>query len=232
MKFTSTAAALALVGAVVAQQTSGDITVNTPASLVQCQPAQLSWSGGKAPYIVAIIPGGQASAAAIATVDDQAQGTSETWTVNIPAGQSVSIKLTDADGKIQYSSPLDVQSGSSSACLAAGASSGAASGSASATSGAASSSAASASASSAAASSAAMSSAAMSSAASASSATSAAASSATSRAASASGNAASSVTSAAGAATSAAGGSSGAMANTVGIPAVILGAMGAIAALF
>ncbi|WVQ96232.1 hypothetical protein IAU59_003336 [Kwoniella sp. CBS 9459] len=129
MKFTSTLSALAFIGAAVAQQTSGDITVNTPASVVQCQPASLSWSGGKAPYIVAIIPGGQASAAAISTVDDAAQGTSLTWTVDVQAGTSISIKLTDADGNIQYSSPLDVQSGSSDSCLNGGGSS--ASGSAS-----------------------------------------------------------------------------------------------------
>lgn len=33
------------------------LTINTPASVVECQPLQLSWSNGSAPYYLAVIPG-------------------------------------------------------------------------------------------------------------------------------------------------------------------------------
>ncbi|WWC62687.1 uncharacterized protein I303_105284 [Kwoniella dejecticola CBS 10117] len=124
MRFTATAATtVALLGAAVAQQTSGDITVNSPASLVQCQPAALSWSGGSAPYIIAVIPGGQPSAAALETISQSEQGNSLTWTVDIAANTEITIKLTDSKGAIQYSSPVTIQSGSDS-CLNGASSSG------------------------------------------------------------------------------------------------------------
>ncbi|WWC70859.1 uncharacterized protein I206_104811 [Kwoniella pini CBS 10737] len=124
MKFiASIVSTVALLGAAIAQQTSGDITVNSPASLVQCQPAALSWSGGTAPYIVAAIPGGQPSAAALTTISQSEQGNSLTWTVDLPANTQITIKLTDAKGSIQYSSPVTIQSGSDS-CLNGASSSG------------------------------------------------------------------------------------------------------------
>ncbi|KAL0255781.1 hypothetical protein I308_100588 [Cryptococcus tetragattii IND107] len=72
-----------------------DLTVNSPASVVVCQPVALSWSGGTAPYIVAVIPG-------------------VTWKVDIDAGTSITFKITDASGSIQYSSPVTIQDGDSS----------------------------------------------------------------------------------------------------------------------
>jgi hypothetical protein len=33
------------------------LTINTPASIVECQPVQLSWSNGTAPYYLAVLPG-------------------------------------------------------------------------------------------------------------------------------------------------------------------------------
>lgn len=54
------------------------LTVATPASVVQCQPVALSWGEGVAPYYVAIIPGGQPSAAALESLPTQT-GESLTW---------------------------------------------------------------------------------------------------------------------------------------------------------
>ena len=54
------------------------LTVATPSSVVQCQPLQLSWGEGTAPYYVAIIPGGQPSAAALESFPTQS-GESLTW---------------------------------------------------------------------------------------------------------------------------------------------------------
>ncbi|CAD6570087.1 MAG: hypothetical protein CYPHOPRED_003736 [Cyphobasidiales sp. Tagirdzhanova-0007] len=76
------------------------LTVNTPAALVQCQPAQLSWDDGTAPYYLAIIPGGQPSAAALENLPQQS-GTSMTWTVDQAAGTSITVKVTDSTGAIK-----------------------------------------------------------------------------------------------------------------------------------
>ncbi|KIR67303.1 hypothetical protein I312_102649 [Cryptococcus bacillisporus CA1280] len=93
-----------------------DLTVSTPASLIQCQPVLLSWSGGTAPYYLAIIPGGQASAAALKDFGEQSS-TSLTWTVDTASGTSVSVKVTDSTGAINYSSPVTIQAGSSDSCV-------------------------------------------------------------------------------------------------------------------
>ncbi|KAE8537862.1 hypothetical protein D1P53_005923 [Cryptococcus gattii VGV] len=93
-----------------------DLTVSTPASLIQCQPVLLSWSGGTAPYYLAIIPGGEASAAALKDFGEQS-GTSLTWTVDTSSGTSVSVKVTDSTGTINYSSPVTIQAGSSDSCV-------------------------------------------------------------------------------------------------------------------
>ncbi|AAW40819.1 hypothetical protein CNA02520 [Cryptococcus deneoformans JEC21] len=93
-----------------------DLTVSSPATLIECQPALLSWSGGTAPYYLAIIPGGEASAASLKDFGEQS-GTSLTWTVDIASGNSVSLKVTDSTGTINYSSPVTIQAGSSSSCV-------------------------------------------------------------------------------------------------------------------
>ncbi|WVW84783.1 hypothetical protein I302_106818 [Kwoniella bestiolae CBS 10118] len=243
MRFIATAVStIALIGAAIAQQTSGDITVNTPPSLVQCQPASLSWSGGTGPYIVAVIPGGQPTAAALKTISDSESGTSLTWTVDVAANTEITIKLTDSTGAIQYSSPVTIQSGSDS-CLSSSGSS--ASGSSSATaSGAASSGSSAASGASSAASGAtsAASGAASKTTATATAATStvtgsasgsASAASGTSRASTPASSGSASGSGSASASASATGANSGALPNgMVAVPAVVFAALGAIVALF
>ncbi|WWC60430.1 uncharacterized protein I303_103002 [Kwoniella dejecticola CBS 10117] len=93
------------------------LTINTPASLVQCQPASITFSEGTAPYILAVIPGGQVSAAAIETIGDNLSTSPITWNVNLASGTSITLKITDSTGTIAYSSPLTIQAGSSSSCL-------------------------------------------------------------------------------------------------------------------
>ncbi|EIW66478.1 hypothetical protein M231_03013 [Tremella mesenterica] len=99
---------LALLGSALAQ------SINTPPSLVECQPAALTFSGGSAPYIIAVIPGGQVTAAAIETISSDATSSPLTWTVNLASGTNITLKITDSTGSIGYSSPLVIQSGDSS----------------------------------------------------------------------------------------------------------------------
>lgn len=92
--------------------------INTPASLVTCQPTLLSWTGGQAPYFLSIIPGGQASAAALKDLGTQ-NDNQETWTVDLAAGTSITVKLTDSTGNTVYSSPVTIGEGSSTSCVGA-----------------------------------------------------------------------------------------------------------------
>ncbi|CAE7106414.1 unnamed protein product [Rhizoctonia solani] len=105
---------LAFVVAVVAQGS----TINTPASVVQCQPVQVSWTSANTPVFISIIPGGQAGAAALQDFGQQT-GTSLTWTANIAAGTSITFQLRDSTGAVAFSSPVTVQSSSDSSCLGA-----------------------------------------------------------------------------------------------------------------
>ncbi|KIR51799.1 hypothetical protein I315_05748 [Cryptococcus gattii Ru294] len=98
------------------------LSINTPASIVECQPAALTFGEGTAPYIIAAIPGGQVSAAAIETINDNLSSSPYTWTVNLAAGTNITLKITDSTGTVAYSSPIVVQAGSSQACLNASAS--------------------------------------------------------------------------------------------------------------
>jgi hypothetical protein len=100
--------------------------INTPASLTTCVPTLLSWTGGQAPYFLSIIPGGQASAASLKDFDQQSDN-QETWNVDLPAGTSITVKLTDSTGNTVYSSPVTIGAGSSTSCLNASGSSSAAS---------------------------------------------------------------------------------------------------------
>lgn len=129
--FASAFVALALAATALAQ----DLKIESPASLIQCQPALLSWSGGEAPYFLAAIPGGQPSAAAIKDFGSQT-GNSLTWNVDLPVGTSVTLRITDSKGNANYNSEVTIQAGSSTACLNASGSS-AASGAASSATGAA-----------------------------------------------------------------------------------------------
>ncbi|KAG9128089.1 hypothetical protein FRC07_004983 [Ceratobasidium sp. 392] len=104
---------LALVAYVAAQ---ADPSINTPAQLVQCQPAQITWTASKSPAFVSIIPGGQPGAAALHDFGQQS-GNSLTWTVNIAAGTQITFQVRDSSGAVAYSAPSTIQSSSDSSCL-------------------------------------------------------------------------------------------------------------------
>ncbi|GHJ85440.1 hypothetical protein NliqN6_1842 [Naganishia liquefaciens] len=133
MKFLSTVFAVVATAATALAQMS----IDTPAAIVQCQPVALNWRGGTPPYFLSIIPGGQVSAAALIDFGEFST-TSYTWTANITAGTSqyadwyiflddvfaafsITLKLTGKQASITgntvYSSPITIQSSSNSACI-------------------------------------------------------------------------------------------------------------------
>ncbi|CAD6575625.1 MAG: hypothetical protein TREMPRED_001462 [Tremellales sp. Tagirdzhanova-0007] len=89
------------------------------ASLITCQPAALTWTGGSGgPYYIAILPGGEASAAALENLP-AADASPATWNVDVAAGTNITLRVTDSSGAIAYSSSVVTQAGSSTSCLAA-----------------------------------------------------------------------------------------------------------------
>ncbi|BEJ17332.1 hypothetical protein CspHIS471_0607330 [Cutaneotrichosporon sp. HIS471] len=95
--------------------------IETPASVVQCQPARLMWSGGSPPYWITVIPAGQAGAAPIMTLKDSTTDTSMTWNVNLAPTTQVTLQIRDGAGNVQFSSPITIQAGSDTACMSAAA---------------------------------------------------------------------------------------------------------------
>lgn len=93
----------------------GQLTINTPSNVVECEPTQLTWSGGQAPYYLSLVPGGQSSATPLEQLPTQ-NGNSYTWTVDLQAGVSFNVALKDSTGATAYSDIVTVQSGGSTSC--------------------------------------------------------------------------------------------------------------------
>ncbi|KAG6332447.1 hypothetical protein ID866_6639 [Astraeus odoratus] len=119
MKTTFATFALFVAGAL-AQQ----LTINTPSNVVECEPTLLSWTGGTAPYYLAlfihtrnsILPGATPNGAAIENLGQQ-NSTSVTWVCNIASGTSIGLTLRDSTGLTAQSAAFTVNSGSSTSCL-------------------------------------------------------------------------------------------------------------------
>ncbi|RSH84532.1 uncharacterized protein EHS24_006054 [Apiotrichum porosum] len=93
------------------------MTINTPASIIVCQPAAVTWTGGTAPYFVSVIPAGQVAATPIEYLVDGASETSYTWNVNLAANTNITLALRDSTGAVVYSAPLVIQAGANTDCL-------------------------------------------------------------------------------------------------------------------
>ncbi|KAL0580967.1 hypothetical protein V5O48_001059 [Marasmius crinis-equi] len=92
------------------------VTMNTPTNLVACQPVQLTWSGGKAPYFISVQDGNNPTGTALERFDNQS-GTSLSWTVNFAGGTSVGFLLRDSDGATSQTAATTIQAGSSTDCI-------------------------------------------------------------------------------------------------------------------
>jgi len=122
MKFSVAAFVALLFTAVQAQTTPTDPSINTPVSVVTCQPAAITFTGTAAPFTISIIPGNQVGAAALETIGTPAAAGSLTWNVNIAAGTSITFQIRDAQGRLGYSAAVTVQAGTSTTCVGTSAS--------------------------------------------------------------------------------------------------------------
>ncbi|GAA5825073.1 hypothetical protein JCM10212_004426 [Sporobolomyces blumeae] len=110
--------------------------ISTPTALFTCEPYQINWTGGTGPYYVRANQGGTTSQV-LETLVSNENVNSYTWNVDLAAGTSVTLALTDSTGASAYSDKVTVQAGSSTSCIgnaaAASGSSGASSAASSAT---------------------------------------------------------------------------------------------------
>ncbi|KAJ1575449.1 hypothetical protein NDA12_005325 [Ustilago hordei] len=106
------AAVIAAAGAVSAAQ------INTPASLTQCQPILLTWTGAQGKTYVKVLPANQPSATPLLSFAPQDAGlTSLKWVPNLPANTQVSFAISDDSGETNYSAPATILAGQDTACL-------------------------------------------------------------------------------------------------------------------
>ncbi|KAF8639414.1 hypothetical protein AX17_001505 [Amanita inopinata Kibby_2008] len=114
-KFFATAIALvSLVPGIVS------LMVNTPASLVQCQPTKITWADGEPPYYLSILPGGQVAAAPLKMFGPQT-GNSYTWVADMPPNQPITIALKDSTGDSAYTDQVLIQPSNDQSCMNGGA---------------------------------------------------------------------------------------------------------------
>ncbi|KAI0734123.1 hypothetical protein C8Q72DRAFT_807563 [Fomitopsis betulina] len=108
------------------------LTVNTPGSVVECEPTAITWTGGSSPFYLSFALESDPNGAAQQSYGPL-QSSPFTWTTNITANIDLIVNLKDSTGTVAQSGSFIVQSGSTSCLTSSGSS--AASGSGSSTSG-------------------------------------------------------------------------------------------------
>jgi len=93
------------------------VTVNTPPQLVECEPIQITWSGGTGPYFLSVFPDGNPSVVLENLSNSSISGTTFTWEVNIASGQSVGFAVRDSTGVTGQSAAVGIQAGTSTSCV-------------------------------------------------------------------------------------------------------------------
>ncbi|KAG9314981.1 hypothetical protein JVU11DRAFT_4090 [Chiua virens] len=92
-------------------------SIDTP-QLVQCQPAQITWTdSGNPPYDLLVVPANDMCGEAL---EDLGNSTSlaVTWTVNLAAGTQIVLSLEDAANNDAWSGTVTVGSSNDASCLA------------------------------------------------------------------------------------------------------------------
>jgi hypothetical protein len=93
-------------------QTPG-LTINTPAAVVQCQPALLSWSAdGSNPYSLTIL---SSDLVTILFQFPTTNATSVTWLVDMTAGTRIALRIADSLGQSSESAIFAIQANTASA---------------------------------------------------------------------------------------------------------------------
>lgn len=92
------------------------IEVNTP-TLTQCKAGYLSWAGKNSPFNVTII---NHKTGEYLKTFGAIKGTNYTWTVDLPSGRNVALKVIDAKGNINYSNGVSIKNSTDNTCITSG----------------------------------------------------------------------------------------------------------------
>ncbi|EGF98967.1 uncharacterized protein MELLADRAFT_118406 [Melampsora larici-populina 98AG31] len=92
--------------------------INTPLGVAQCLPSSISFGQGLPPYYISVIPGGQPSAASLMDFPVLSESPYR-WVVNQPVGTSITLRIRDSNGQLNYSQQVTVQPGNTD-CLSGG----------------------------------------------------------------------------------------------------------------
>ncbi|KAH9814007.1 hypothetical protein DFH28DRAFT_929104 [Melampsora americana] len=84
--------------------------INTPLGVAQCLPSSISFGQGVPPYYISVIPGGQPSAPSLMDFPELSESPYR-WVVNQPAGTSITLRIRDSSGQLNYSQQVTVQPG-------------------------------------------------------------------------------------------------------------------------
>ncbi|GAA5861546.1 hypothetical protein JCM8547_008068 [Rhodosporidiobolus lusitaniae] len=98
---------------------NGQATINSPASVTECLPQQLTVSGGTPPYTIDVLPGGATGGQPLETIQVASAG-SVRWLVDLPAGQNITFAVRDDSGSVNYSAQVPILAGTSTDCLRSG----------------------------------------------------------------------------------------------------------------
>lgn len=109
--------AAAVFGTTAAQAAAAEgLTIDTPTRAVVCQPLEITWSGGQPPYHVRLVPGDQPAAPPLRDFGRQ-DGTSYTWTVDVPPNTSVGLTVEDSTGAVAQSATFGIYDGDDTSCV-------------------------------------------------------------------------------------------------------------------
>ncbi|PWN22014.1 hypothetical protein BCV69DRAFT_162201 [Microstroma glucosiphilum] len=125
MKTFSAISGLAAVGIAAITYVRAQATVQSPANLIECQPAAITWSGASGSVYLSVVLGDDVSSAAYVSFPTQSGASgSYTWSkVNVTSGQTVTFIVNDSTGAPNYSSQVTVNAGSDTSCLSSSSSS-------------------------------------------------------------------------------------------------------------
>ncbi|KIO31613.1 hypothetical protein M407DRAFT_241715 [Tulasnella calospora MUT 4182] len=93
-----------------------DPSINTPTGVIQCQPVQLTCSGTQPPFVITIVPGGEANAAPLETVGTTSEN-AVTWMADLPTNTNYTLLIRDGMGRTAASAPFVIFPGTDSACV-------------------------------------------------------------------------------------------------------------------
>ncbi|KIO31616.1 hypothetical protein M407DRAFT_241719 [Tulasnella calospora MUT 4182] len=106
---------VAVVAAVGAFAQAPDPAINTPTGVQQCLPVQLTFSGTSPPFIITVVPAGQAGAAPLTTVGTTSAN-AITWNANLALGD-YTLVIRDSLGRTNPSGTFTILPGTDATCV-------------------------------------------------------------------------------------------------------------------